>query len=120
LAKICAGITRAGARCTVVVGPARTHCYHHDPLRHEERRRNASKAGRARPNRELQAVKDQLRDLTAGVLAGEVERADAIAAGQLLNVWLRATEIQRKVSETEELLTRLESVEERAGSRWTG
>jgi hypothetical protein len=92
----------------------------HDPLRRDERRANAAKAGRSRPSRELQAVKDQLRDLTAKVLAGEVERADAIAAGQLLNVWLRATEVQRKVSETEELLTRLESLEEQARKRWTG
>jgi hypothetical protein len=117
---ICAGITRAGTRCAAVVGPSQTHCYQHDPQRAAERRRNAAKAGRSRPNRELQAVKDQLRDLAAGVLAGEVERADAIAASQLLNTWLRAVEIHRKVSETEDLLARVESLEERGGSRWTG
>jgi hypothetical protein len=120
LARVCAGITRSGSRCTTVVGPSQSYCYMHDPLRRDERRANAAKAGRSRPNRELQAVKDQLRDLAARVLAGEVERADAIAVGQLLNVWLRATELQWKASETEDLLARLERLEERAGSRWTG
>ncbi len=120
MANICPGITRSGSRCTAVVRPPQIHCYLHDPQLADKRRRSASKAGRSRPSRELQAVKDQLRDLTAKVLAGEVERADAIAASQLLNVWLRATEIQRKVSETEDLLARLESLEKRTGSRWTG
>jgi hypothetical protein len=118
--RICAGITRAGTPCTAVVGPSKTHCFQHDPGRADERRRNAAKAGRSRPSRELQAVKDQLRGLVARVLAGEVERADAIAAAQLLNTWLRAVEIHRKVSETEDLVARVESLEERRGSRWTG
>lgn len=120
LSRICAGITRSGSRCTTVVRPPQKHCYQHDPLRREERRANAAKAGRSRPNRELQAVKDQLRALTAKVLAGEVERADAIAAGQLLGVWLRASELQRRVAETQELIGRLEDLEGKVGARWTG
>ncbi len=55
------------------------------------------------------------------MLAGEVERADAAVCGQLLNVKLRALEVERKVKETEELEERLASLEqsqEQRGGRW--
>ncbi len=108
---VCAGIKRTGGRCTATVGPGETHCYHHDPSRAEERRRAASRAGKSKPSREIAGVKGRLKDLAEGVLAGELERADAIAAGQLFNVWLRATEVERRIRETEELEERLEALE---------
>ncbi len=63
----------------------------------------ASHAARSKPSRELVGIKRQLQALTDNVLSGEVERADAAVCGQLLNVKLRATEIERKAKETEEL-----------------
>ena len=43
----CVGIKRDGAQCTTIVKPPQTHCYQHDPARAEERRRNASRAGKS-------------------------------------------------------------------------
>jgi hypothetical protein len=46
------------------------------------------------------------------VLAGEVDRANAAVAGQLLNIKLRTVEIERRLLETQELERRLGELEE--------
>jgi hypothetical protein len=51
MSPLCQGSTRTGERCNVSVSPGVTHCYNHDPTRAEERRRNASRAGKSRPAR---------------------------------------------------------------------
>lgn len=111
---VCAGITRSGSRCTQTVGEGVEWCYLHDPLRAEARRRSASRAGRSRPSTEIRAVKDRLLALADDVLSGTVDRADAAVVGQLLNVLLRACEIQRRTLDMGDLLERLEAVEQRA------
>lgn len=69
-------------------------------------------------------MKDQLQSLTEQVLSGTLDRADASACGQLLNVKLRAVEIERWIKETEELEARIEALERtrqipaRGGNRW--
>jgi hypothetical protein len=98
----CAGIKRDGGRCTAVVGASQEYCYAHDPARAEERRRNASRAARAKPGRELAGVKAQLEDLTRDVLAGSLETGRAAVANQLINTRLRAIEQERKNRETED------------------
>lgn len=71
----------------------------------------ASKAARAKPNREIRDVKAQLEDLTERVLAGDLPTGPAAVANQLINTRLRAIEIERKIREAEELETRLEALE---------
>ena len=117
---VCAGITRDGERCTQSVKPGLQYCHRHDPSRSDERSRAASRAGKSKPSRELQGVKTQLQTLTDRVLSGEVERADAAVCGQLLNVKLRAVELERKWKEVEELEERLEVLEEVLKGRKTG
>jgi hypothetical protein len=119
----CAGIKRDGGRCAVVVGPGQTHCYQHDPARAEERRRNASRGGRAKGNGELADLKKQLKDLAAGVLDGSVERGRAAVVNQLYNTLIRAIEQERKLRELDELAARLEELERtierrKDGNRW--
>jgi hypothetical protein len=111
----CAGIKRDGGRCTAIVGGAQTYCYQHDPARAQERSRNASKAAKSKPSRELRAVKDQLRNLADQVLAGEVEQNRAGVASRILGVFLRAVEQERKIIEQEEVLERIEALEQRTG-----
>ncbi len=89
-------------------------CAAHDPARAEARRLAASKAGRARPNNELAQIKVKLLGLADDVLAGTVDRADAAVVSQVLNVFLRSVEIQRRTSDLGELMARLEAVEDRA------
>ncbi len=119
---VCAGITRDGARCKASVGPGAQWCYNHDPARAEQRKRNASKAGRSKPSRELADIKTALRRLADDVLAGRVDRADAAIAGQLLGTYIRAVGVELKVREQLDLIARMEEleamVEARKGGRY--
>jgi hypothetical protein len=107
----CAGIKRDGGRCTVVVGLGQSHCYAHDPARQDERRRNASRGGRARSSGELAKVKAQLQTLADDTLAGEVERGVAAVVNQIYGQILAAIRTELKVQEAREFEARLEELE---------
>ena len=107
----CAGIKREGGRCAVVVGESRTYCYQHDPANAEQRKRAASRGGKSKPNRELADIKRRLIKLAEAVLAGEVDRASAAVAGQLLNTVIRAVGVELRVREQLDLIGRLEELE---------
>jgi hypothetical protein len=115
----CAGIKRDGGRCAAIVNGS--FCYQHDPARADERSRNASRAARSRPSRELVGVKAQLEDLTKDVLSGDLETGRAAVANQLINTRLRAIEQERKNRETEDLEARIEALErtqEKGARKW--
>jgi hypothetical protein len=111
LAVRCAGIKRDGGQCTTIVKPPQTHCYQHDPERAGERKRNASRAAKSKPSRELAGIKQRLSDLADDVLAGEVDRAVAAVASQVLNVYLRAVSVELKIREQQDITERLEELE---------
>jgi hypothetical protein len=108
----CLGIKRDGGRCTVVVGPVQSHCYQHDPKRAEDRRRNASKAGRSKGSPKLARLDRQLEDLASDALEGKVERGVAAVVNQIINARVRLIEVERKIKEQEELEERLAALEE--------
>jgi hypothetical protein len=124
LAVRCAGTKRDNSSCTATVEPPQEYCWWHDPANAEKRRRAASKAGKAKPNRELTGIKTRLSDLADDVLEGRQDKAVAAVASQILNVYLRAISIETKLKEQLELVERLESLEEGleqsrgGGSRW--
>ncbi len=108
----CSGITREGARCTRSVEGPNGLCWLHDPTRSEERRRAASKAGRAKPNREIIDIKQRLSDLADAILEDRVEKGAGAVVSQILNVYLRALTVELQLKEQAELTERLESLEE--------
>jgi hypothetical protein len=112
----CIATKHDGTPCERIVGAAQEHCFSHDPNRAEERRRNASKAGSYKPGGELGEVKAKLRQLADDVLSGAVDRASGSVAAQILGVYLRAVEIERKIRETEELEERLALLENCMGT----
>ena len=107
----CAGIKRDNTACTATVEPPQRFCWWHDPANADKRRRAASKAGKAKPSRELASIKARLSDLADDVLAGEVDRAVAAVASQVLNVYLRAVSVELKIREQQEITERLEELE---------
>ena len=108
----CAGTKRDNSSCTATVEPPQEYCWWHDPANAEKRRRAASKAGKAKPNRELTGIKRRLSDLADDVLEGRQDRAVAAVASQVLNVLLRAISVETKLKEQLELVGRLEALEE--------
>ncbi len=123
----CCGIKADGGRCRAQAIHASEWCFNHHPDYEQQRRRRASKGGkrggRGRPQVELADLKARLSALADDVLAGNVDRGNAAVVAQVLNVYLRAIEIERKVREGEEFEERLEALERAAedrkgGSRW--
>jgi hypothetical protein len=114
----CAGSKPDGTPCERIVKASQTYCFSHDPERAGQRKRNASKAGKGGGSTEIRALKTQLEDLAAGVLAGSVDRGNAVVVNQILNTRARLIELERKVKETDELEERIEQLEQKGGERW--
>jgi hypothetical protein len=113
----CAARKPDGTACERIVRTSQTYCFAHDPGTAAQRSRNASKAARSKPSRELRAVKEHLRRLAEDVLEGRVDEARAGVAARIYRVYLTAVEQERRVIETEEVLERLEALEQRTGGR---
>ncbi len=108
----CNGSKPDGTPCERIVAASQSYCYSHDPARSEERHRDARKAAKCKPNREIQDIKTMLSELAENVLEGSVGRSDAAVVSQILNVCLRAATVELKVREQEELVERMERLEE--------
>lgn len=107
----CAGFKPDSTPCERIVKASQTFCFSHDPARAGERKLNASRAARSKPNTEIRQVKDRLLGLSDDVLGGMVDRSEAAVAAQVLNVYLRACEIERRTVDMSDLLSRLEDLE---------
>ncbi len=112
---ICSGIKADGGRCRGQAIGDSQWCFSHHPDYEEQRRRRASRGGkrggRGRPQAELSDVKRRLSDLVDDVLEGHKDRGDAAVAGQLLNTYIRAVGVELKVREQQEIVERLEELE---------
>jgi hypothetical protein len=91
----CAAITSAGDRCKLDATNG-SYCWSHDPANAEERRRRASRGGKAKGAGELSEIKRDVRDVIAGVLDGSVDRSKGAVALQGYNTLLRATELSQR------------------------
>lgn len=112
----CAGITAAGERCKAEAMPSEQWCWNHHPDHEQARRRRASKGGkrggRGRPIAELGALRDENADIRRGLLEGELLPNVAAVAVQSINTDIRAVGATLKAREQEELVERLEALEE--------
>jgi uncharacterized protein YjiS (DUF1127 family) len=108
----CAGKKADGTPCERIVGASQTLCYAHDGAFAEARKRAASAAARSKPDREVRALKGQLRAVADGVLSGAVEPKRGAVAVQALSALMRAIEQERKIRELEELADRLDELED--------
>jgi predicted RNA-binding Zn ribbon-like protein len=108
----CIGLKKTGERCAATVEPPHTYCWWHDPANADQRSRAASKAAKAKAQPgEIGEVKQQLRDLVNDVLEGRVDKGTGSIVSQILGVWLRAVETERKIREQQEFTERLDELE---------
>jgi hypothetical protein len=123
----CTGITQAGTACKGIPIEGSDYCYAHDPAHADERRRHGSKGGkrggRGRPVSELARLQVRFEELANKVLSGEVDRARAAVACQLLNGARACIRDGLTAREQEELIERLEALEgaleqKRGGIQW--
>src|SRR5215211_2858734 len=113
---LCSGIKADGGRCKAQAIRGSAYCVGHDPEQAEARRRRASKGGRrggrGRPVAELGALRDENARIRQRLLEGELLPGVAAVAIQSLNCDIRAMATTLKAKEQEELIERLESLEE--------
>ena len=121
---LCAGIKADGGRCGAQAMRNSQWCINHDPDKAEARRRRASKGGkrggRGRPSVELARLQARFEDLAEKVLSGEVERGVGGVVGQLLNGARACVRDALAAREQEELVARLEALEEALERNNTG
>ena len=124
---LCAGIKADGGRCGAQAMHNSQWCIGHDPEKAEARRRRASKGGkrggRGRPLAELGALRDENADIRWRLLADELSPGVAAVAVQSINTDIRAVSATLKAREQEELVQRLEELEQlmaarKDGDRW--
>ena len=112
----CSGITQAGTACKGIPIDGSDYCYVHHPGRIEERRRHGSKGGkrggRGRPIAELGALRGENAQIRRRLLEGELPPNVAAVAVQSINTDIRAVVAVLKAREQEELVERLEGIEE--------
>ncbi len=112
----CSGITGAGGRCKAIAISGSDYCHSHHPDRADACRRAARKGGqrggRGRPASEVSELKGQLSDLYAVVLDGTTEPKVGAVAAQIANVRARLVDTELRVREQDELIGRLEELEE--------
>jgi hypothetical protein len=116
----CAGIKRDGGKCTVTVEPPDEYCWWHDPANATQRKRAAAKGGKSKPNREVLALKDEIKLLITDVRNKKLDRNNAAVMIQGYRVLKDLVELERKVREVDEHEARIEQLEQsREGStRW--
>jgi hypothetical protein len=112
----CSATKRDGEPCRISVEPGVQFCWAHDPANREHRQRITSRAGKSKPNRELLSIKERLSVLADGVLDGSTDKSVGAVASQILNVYLRALETERKWKELDEIEERISALEARARS----
>jgi hypothetical protein len=123
----CTAIKKDGSRCSKDAEPGSALCWSHDPANEAERRRIASRGGKASTTvlaerrgpaaQEIRELKDELRSLARNVKEGEVPPPVGTALNQIYNTLLRAMDQERRTRETGELEERLAALEERATRR---
>jgi len=116
----CVAIKANGGRCERVIPDEHERCFSHDESRAGERRANASKAAKSKGSTELGDVKRQLRDIADAVLEGRLDKGRGSIAAQVLGVYIRAVEQERKIREQDELEERLAALEQARGDQRGG
>lgn len=126
---LCSGIRADGGRCRAQAISNSEWCFSHHPDYEEQRKRRSSKGGRrggrGRPSVELARLQGRFEELAESVLAGDIERGVGAVAGQLLNGARACVRDALAAREQEELVARLDALEEAleankngGGRRW--
>ena len=114
----CSGIRADGGRCGAQAIRQAEFCMNHHPDYEDARRRRNSKGGkrggRGRPTSELARLGARFEELADKVLDGEVERGVGAVVGQLLNGARACVRDGLAAKEQEEIIGRLEELEEQA------
>jgi hypothetical protein len=112
---VCRATKANGEPCTLPANGPQGLCWAHDPANHEKRRRAASRAARAKGNREVADLKEEIKRVIADIKAGDLDRNDAQVMIQGYHVLKDFIALERQVRETDELATEIEELKREYG-----
>lgn len=111
----CRATKANGERCKLDAADQQGMCWAHSEANADARRKRASKGGRAKANREVQALRLQLQALTEQVVNGELEASRGAVANQLIATQIKLIELERRTRETDELAAEIQELKREHG-----
>ena len=112
----CSGIKRDGGRCGAQAIQDSSWCFNHHPEYEQQRQaakvKGGRRGGRGRPQNEIARISNRIEEIAEDVLSGKMDSKRGAVAGQLLNYVLGGLRIGLQAREQEELISRLEVLEE--------
>jgi hypothetical protein len=112
---VCRAIKANGEACTLPANGSHGLCWAHSPENAEKRRRAASRAARAKGNKEVATLKDEIKDVIREVKAKELDRNDAAVMIQGYRALKDFIALERQVKETDELAAEIEELKREHG-----
>ena len=117
----CVGTKRDGIPCSLPATSGSTRCWAHDPANAEQRTKIATKAGRAKgPGGEIIDIKQHLKKWMTGVVEGKFDKSKVAVAATVGGVMVRCIEAERRIKEQEDLIARIEELEQMERDRSLG
>ncbi len=110
MSTVCRATKRDGGPCTLPANGPDGYCWAHSPDNAAKRKQAASRAGRAKPGREVAALKREVRDLIAEVRSGRQDRNVAAVAFQGFRVLKDLVELERRIRTTDELAAEIAAI----------
>jgi hypothetical protein len=111
----CSFIKASSERCRGTATGQNGLCWAHDPKNAERRRRTASRGGRAKGNKEVAELKEEIKSVISDVKAGDLDRNDAAVMIQGYRALKDFLALERQVKETDELATEIEDLKREYG-----
>jgi len=112
----CRATKANGEPCTLSANGKQGFCWAHDPATAEQRRRRAQRGGRAKGNREVSTLKEEIKTVIADVRAGDLDRNDAAVMIQGYRALKDFIALERQVKETDELAAEIEELKREYGA----
>jgi hypothetical protein len=103
----CSGVKPNGESCKKPAEGQHGYCSSHDPRKAEQRRRTASRGGRAKADKEIREVKGEIRELIRRVRDEAFDATQANAANRLYNTLLAYILAERGIYREEDLAVRI-------------
>jgi hypothetical protein len=112
----CSGIKRDGGRCRSQAIQDSSWCFNHHPDYEQQRKaavtRGGRRGGRGRPQTEIARICERLEVIAESVISGELDSKRGSVGAQALNYVLGGLKVGLMAREQEELVARLEVLEE--------
>lgn len=112
----CRATKANGEPCTLPANGPEGFCWAHDPANAEKRRKQASRAARAKGSREILLLKEEIKAVISEVRAGELDRNAAAVMLQGYRTLRDFIELERRVKETDDLAAEIEELKRDHGA----